>query len=55
MGLAICRKIAEELGGSITLTSEVEKGSTFTVVLPRAPADEPGAAPPGQDAPPQDQ
>ena len=54
MGLAICRKIAEELGGSLTLTSELGKGSTFTVVLPRAPADEPGTAPEGQDAKPQE-
>lgn len=35
MGLAICRKIAEELGGSMSVSSEAGKGSTFTVVLPR--------------------
>jgi two-component system sensor histidine kinase/response regulator len=38
MGLPICKKIAEELGGHITLTSEDGQGSTFTVVLPRDPA-----------------
>ena len=39
MGLAICRKIAEELGGEMLLESEAGRGSTFTVVLPRAPAE----------------
>jgi signal transduction histidine kinase len=34
IGLAICRKIAERHGGSITATSEVGKGSTFIVALP---------------------
>ena len=41
MGLPICRKIAEELGGRIDLTSRPDEGSTFTIVLPRAPADQP--------------
>jgi two-component system sensor histidine kinase/response regulator len=35
MGLAICKRIAEELDGRITLFSEPGQGSTFTVVLPR--------------------
>ena len=45
MGLAICRKIAEELGGTLTLSSEVGVGSTFTTVLPRS-LDETGAGEP---------
>ena len=51
MGLPICKKIAEELAGDISLTSELGQGSTFTVVLPRAKtgselADEPADEPP---------
>jgi signal transduction histidine kinase len=34
MGLAICRKIAEVHGGTITTRSVPEKGSTFTITLP---------------------
>jgi signal transduction histidine kinase len=35
MGLAICRKILERNGGKITAKSELGKGSTFIVTLPR--------------------
>ena len=35
MGLAICKKIVERHGGEITATSELGKGSTFIVRLPR--------------------
>jgi two-component system sensor histidine kinase HydH len=34
MGLAICRRIVEENGGSISVESVPEKGSRFTVKLP---------------------
>jgi PAS domain S-box-containing protein len=34
MGLAICRKIAERHGGTITATSVVGGGTTFVVMLP---------------------
>lgn len=34
LGLSLCQKIAERMGGSITVESEVGIGSIFTVVLP---------------------
>ena len=34
LGLALCREILTLLGGSISVESELEKGSTFTVMLP---------------------
>ena len=35
IGLAICQKITQRLGGRLTLASKVGVGSTFTVHLPR--------------------
>jgi signal transduction histidine kinase len=35
MGLAICRKIVDLHGGTITAKSEPGKGSTFIVRLPK--------------------
>ncbi len=36
LGLALCRKITEEHGGSLTVESSVGSGTTFTVALPLA-------------------
>jgi heavy metal sensor kinase len=35
LGLAICRWIAEAHGGSLAVSSELQRGSTFTLRLPR--------------------
>jgi signal transduction histidine kinase/ActR/RegA family two-component response regulator len=34
LGLAICRELAQLMGGRISVTSEVDRGSTFVVELP---------------------
>jgi len=34
LGLAITRKLARIMGGDVTVTSELGKGSVFTVRLP---------------------
>ncbi|EYF06822.1 hybrid sensor histidine kinase/response regulator [Chondromyces apiculatus] len=35
LGLALCVKIGETLGGSVSLQSTVGKGSTFSLIIPR--------------------
>jgi two-component system sensor histidine kinase FlrB len=56
LGLAVCRRIVEEHGGSITVESRPGYGATFRVRLPlRAPVEATGTAPsrapvPGEDA-----
>ncbi len=37
LGLSICRRLAEMLGGKISLESQPDQGSTFTVHFPRRP------------------
>ncbi len=47
LGLAICRRLAAVLGGEVRLVSNVDRGSTFTLVLPakvKGPASQKGTA-----------
>ena len=41
LGLAICKDFVEANKGTISVVSEVDKGTTFTVVLPTAEQDKP--------------
>jgi signal transduction histidine kinase len=52
LGLAICKRLAEAQGGRVGVTSQIGRGSTFFVVMPRTPKpactdpDSPAAADP---------
>ena len=35
IGLAICKKIVNQLGGKISVTSKVNVGSTFELIFPK--------------------
>ena len=40
LGLRICRRIVEEMGGSIAAANRAERGARFEILLPEAPAGE---------------
>jgi signal transduction histidine kinase len=40
LGLAVCRTLAMQQHGRLTVDSEVGKGTTFTLLLPPAPTQE---------------
>ncbi len=40
LGLYLCRRLAEVMGGRMTVVSEYKKGSTFSLVLPRIDSSE---------------
>jgi CheY-like chemotaxis protein len=49
LGLAITRRLCRMMGGDVTVTSEVGKGSTFLVRLPADAADRPAEPPAPHD------
>ncbi|WP_372658287.1 EAL domain-containing protein, partial [Hydrogenophaga sp.] len=53
LGLSICHRLAALFGGDVTVSSEVDQGTTFTVSLPLQ-VDDPAAAPATAEAPEHD-
>lgn len=51
LGLALTRKLIEDHGGQILVSSEVGVGTSFTIILPRVPAAAPEVALPPQAMP----
>lgn len=49
LGLFIARQFAQAHGGTIAVQSQPDAGSTFTLVLPRAPREQSRAGSPGAD------
>src|SRR5204862_6339093 len=43
LGLALTKKFCQMMGGDVTVTSELGKGSTFTIELPAVAAKQSGA------------
>jgi signal transduction histidine kinase len=37
LGLAICKKLSRLMGGDVVVTSQLARGTTFTITLPRRP------------------
>jgi two-component system, NtrC family, sensor kinase len=54
LGLSQVFGFAKQSGGEVTVESEVGRGSTFTLYLPRVPGDEAPRRLPAEDAPPID-
>ncbi|UZK66234.1 ATP-binding response regulator [Sphingomonas sp. M1-B02] len=48
LGLTICRNLARALGGDVTVASEPDRGSAFTIDLPLVPSEAPAAVAPGE-------
>jgi signal transduction histidine kinase len=48
LGLALCRKLVDLLGGSILIDSDIGKGARFTVIIPRVYSETAGVTEPAQ-------